>query len=360
MTGRRNAMAVAVGMLLIGSSAWAQQAPGAVRTLALEPYLDRETGISVSEAISRALALQPELRAAREQIAIARGMRLQAGLRPNPTLSFEQRQQWDGEDNQTMVGLEWPLDLSRRGPRVAMATREVEAVEQSVADRARTLAADVRLKYGAVAAAIRALAIADELAVSAERDLESRRSRVAQGASPPLERDMLDVEYRRLESERLLVEGMVEAAMIELKRLLGSSAAAPLRIRDTIETLVADQSASLPSAASIERADVREADARMQLAGARIERARAEGGFDLSLFGSYMQMATGFSQQGFNSAGGLEPIQGTFRYLVGGATLMLPLRNRIQGEVAAARAERAGAEAPLDAVRLADQAVVDY
>ena len=88
--------------------------------------------------------------------------------------------------------VEWPLDLFRRGPRVAVADREVEAVEQSVADRARMLVADVRVKYGEVAAAIRALAIADELAVSAERDLELRRSRVAEGASPPLERDMLE------------------------------------------------------------------------------------------------------------------------------------------------------------------------
>jgi cobalt-zinc-cadmium efflux system outer membrane protein len=69
-------------------------------------------------------------------------------------------------------------------------------------------------------------------------------------------------------------------------------------------------------------------------------------------------MATGFSQQGFNPDGVLEPIQGTFRYLVGGATLTLPLRNRNQGAVAAARAERAGAEARRDAVRLAAQAEI--
>jgi cobalt-zinc-cadmium efflux system outer membrane protein len=214
------------------------------------------------------------------------------------------------------------------------------------------------LKYGEAAAAFRALAIADELAMSAERDLELRRSRVAEGASPPLERDMLDVEYRRLESDRLLAEGVVEAAMVELKRLLGVSAAAPIRLRDTIDTLVAQESAALSAAGTVERPDVREADARVRLADAHIERARSEGRYDMSLFGSYMRMATGFSQQGFNPDGVLEPIQGTFRFLVGGATLTLPIRNRNQGAIAAARAGRAGAEARLDAVRLAAEAEI--
>src|SRR5688572_16859930 len=341
MTGRRKATVIAVGMLVSGPPAWAQHTPEAAQAPAVKQYLDRETGLSLREAIAGALEREPELRGARAEIEAARGMRLQAGLRPNPMLSFEQREQWDGEDSQTMVGVEWPLDLFRRGPRVAVADREAEAVEQSVADRARMLVARVRLKYGETAAALRALAIAGELAMSAERDLALRTSRVAEGASPPLERDMLDVEHRRLESDRLLAEGTVEAAMVELKRLLGLSAAAPLRLRDTIDTLVAQEIAALSLVGALERPDVREADARVRLADAHIERARSEGRYDMSLFGSYMRMATGFSQQGFNPDGVLEPIQGTFRFLVGGATLTLPLRNRNQGAIAAARAGRA-------------------
>ena len=331
------------------------QAP---RRPAVEQYLDREKGMSLSEAIAGALEREPELRAARTEIEVSRGMRLQASLRPNPMFSFEQREQWDGNDNQTMAGIEWPLDLFRRGPRVAVADRETEAVEEAVADRVRLLVANVRLKYGEAAAAIRGLAIADELAMSTERDLGLRRARVAEGASPPLERDMLDVEHRRLESDRLLAEGMVEAAMVELKRLLGLAAATPLRLRDTIDTLVAQESAALSTSANVERPDIRQANVQVRLADARIERARSEGRFDMSVFGSYMRMASGFSQQAFNAAGTLEPVQGTFRFLVAGASITLPLRNRNQGDVAAARAERAGAEARLEALRLAADAEV--
>jgi cobalt-zinc-cadmium efflux system outer membrane protein len=346
--------AIGAVFVLMAADVYAQ----APRKSAVEQYLDRQKGMSLSEAIAGALEREPELRAARTEIDAARGMRLQAGLRPNPMLSFEQRDQWDGADNQTMAGIEWPLDLFRRGPRIAVADREAEAIEQAVADRARLLVADVRFKYGETAAAIRALAIADELAMSAERDLELRGSRVAEGASPPLERDMLDVEYRRLESERLLAEGMVEATMVELKRLLGLSAATPIRLRDTIDTLVAQESGTLSLPGSVERPDMREADARVRLASARLQRAQSEGRFDMSLFGSYMRMASGFSQRGFNTAGMLEPVQGTFRFLVGGASITLPLRNRNQGGIAAARAEHAGAEARLEAVRAAADAEV--
>jgi cobalt-zinc-cadmium efflux system outer membrane protein len=340
--------------VLLAADMYAQ----APRKPTIEQYLDSEKGISLGEAVAGALEREPELRAARTEIEMARGVRLQAGLRPNPMIMFEQREQVGGEDNQTMAGIEWPLDLFRRGPRVSVADRETEAVEQAVADRVRILVADVRLKYGEAAAAIRALAIADELAMSAERDLDVRRSRVAEGASPPLERDMLDVEHRRLESDRLIAQGVAEAAMVELKRLLGLSAATPVRLRDTIDTLLGQESIALSTAAITERPDVRQADIRVRLADARIARARSEGRFDMSLFGSYMRMATVFSQQGLNTAGVLEPVHGTFRFLVGGANITLPIRNRNQGEIAAARAERAGAEARLEAARLAADAEI--
>ncbi len=354
----RTITALGLGVLALAVVAGAQQIPAIEGKAAAEQYLDRENGVSLSDAIAGALEREPTLRAARTEIEVARGMRLQAGLRPNPMMTFERREQSDGEDNQTLVGVEWPLDLFRRGPRVAVSDREAEAVEHSVADRARMLVADVRLKYGEAATALRALAVADNLAASAERDLVLKRARVEEGASPPLERDLLDVELRRLESERLLAQGAVEAALVELKRALGMRSETALRLRDTIDTLVSRVDPSASPTVIIERPDVREAEARVRLAGAREDRARSEGRFDMGLFGSYMRMAAGFPQQGFNRQGTLEPVQGVFHYLAGGATINLPLRDRNQGEIAAARADRAGAQARLEAVQLAAEAEV--
>lgn len=362
---------LAVSFVLIGTAARAQSAapPGERRPLA-ERYVDTRGGLSVGDAVARAVEGEPSLRAARAELDVAHGRRVQSALRPNPTTSFERREEPAGTDNQTLFNVEWPLDLFRRSARVTVADREIEATEQAVDDRVRALVAEVRMRYGQAAAAVRDVAVADNLAISAERELDLLRQRVEEGASTPLERDLLDVELRRLEAERLLAMGRADAALFELKRMIGMPADAPLMLRDTLETLVSsDRVSGTPAndASSVPpldapmvrgRSDVREAEARVRVADSQIERARAEGRFDVSLFGSYMRMHAGFPQRGFGEQGRLERVRGTFHYLAGGAMVTVPLRNRNQGEVAAARAARVGAAARLEAAQLAAQAEI--
>jgi outer membrane protein TolC len=171
------------------------------------------------------------------------------------------------------------------------------------------------------------------------------RARVDAGGTSPLERDLVEVELRRLEAERLLAAGRADVAMVRLKQLLGMSPEAPLLLRETLETLVAASTAPAADAWSIAiaaRPDVRESEARVTLADARIDRARHEGRFDVSLFGSYMRMDAGFAQQGFGPTGKLERVRGRFNYVSGGAMVTVPWFNRNQGQVIAAQAERSG------------------
>ena len=53
------------------------------------------------------------------------------------------------------------------------------------------------MRYGDVLSAIRDLTILDELVTTTRRQHELLRSRVEEGATPPLERNLLDVELRR-------------------------------------------------------------------------------------------------------------------------------------------------------------------
>jgi cobalt-zinc-cadmium efflux system outer membrane protein len=101
------------------------------------------------------------------------------------------------------------------------------------------------------------------------------------------------------------------------------------------------------------RPDVLEAEARLRVAEAQLDRAQREGRADVSLFGMYMRMDAGFPQQGFSSAGVLEPIRSVFHYVSVGAMVTLPVLNRNQGAVAAAEAERTGAGARVEAARVA-------
>jgi cobalt-zinc-cadmium efflux system outer membrane protein len=258
--------------------------------------------------------------------------------------------------------VQWPLDLFRKPGRVAVAEREVEATEQAVADKERLLATDVRMKYGEVVAALRELTVSDDLVAATVRQSALVGARVEQGSTPPLERNMVDVEVRRLEAERLLQAGKVEAALIALKRQLGLPADERLQVRDTLESLVqtdvtlAPQSGGVPAVAT--RPDVREAEARLRVADARIDRARREGRLDVSLFGTYIRMDAGFPQRGVTSTGDLERVRGLFHYVSGGAMVTVPLRNRNQGEIASAQAARMGADATLATVQLTAQAEI--
>ena len=244
---------------------------------------------------------------------------------------------------------------------LAVADREVAAAQLSASDRERLLAAEVRTRYGDVLAAIRDLALFDELVAATQNQFDLLRSRVEEGASPPLERDLLEVELRRVQAERLLQAGRTETAVFELKRVLGMKADATLTVRDTFEDLVQRESAVAPqvgdaSTAVEQRADVREAAARIDMAEAKIDRAQSEGRFDVSVFANYMRMDAGFPQRGFAPDGGLERVRGQFNYWSAGAMVTIPVLNRNQGEVAVARAERTGAAAAYDAARLAAEA----
>jgi outer membrane protein, heavy metal efflux system len=318
-------------------------------------FVDTANGVSLDQAIARAFAQEPSIRAARTTVDVARGMRVQAGLRKNPSVSAELREEPAGPDNQTMVGVDWPLDLFRREGRVAVADREIAAAQLSVADRERVLIAEVRARFGDALVAIRELDILDELVDATRRQRELLRSRVEEGASPPLERDLVDVELRRLDADRLLQLGRVERAMFELKRMLGASPEESLRLRDTLEDVVSGErpTASVSPDAAQQRSDVREAEARVSVAEAKIDRAQRDGRFDVSLFAGYTYMDSGFSQFGLAPTGVPERIRGQFHYVTGGAMVTLPLFNRNQGEVAAARAERVGAASLQEAAALA-------
>jgi len=357
MRSRRRIITFMIGSVMLAVPARGQgTTPSALAT----QYVDELAGLGLDTAIARALQREPSLRAVRSDIEAARGLQQQADLHPNPTLTFERRDEPGGTDNLTSIGIEWPLDLSRRGGRVQTAERSLQAMQFAVADRERLLVADVRMQYGAAAAAVRDVVVADDLVAAAQRQWDVVRARVDAGGTPPLERDLLEVELRRFEAGRLLAAGRADVAVVQLKQLLGMSPSEPLLLRETLEVLVAGRSevASAAPAVIATRPDVREAEARVIVADARVDQAHREGRVDVSLFGTYMRMDAGFPQQGVGAAGALERVRGQFNYVAAGATVMLPLFNRNQGQVAAAQAERSGAEARREAAELAARAEV--
>jgi cobalt-zinc-cadmium efflux system outer membrane protein len=355
----RVGLLVAITMTICGSAAGAQTNEVQVdRRPSI--YVDVVDGFGVDDAVAQAIDREPALQASRTALGVAQGARVQASLRPNPTLNVFHQGEPSGTDTQTRAEVLWPLDLFRKGGRVAVADRQIEVADHEVADRIRLAAADVRTKYGEVAGAVRELAVLDELAGAASRQLELTSARVTEGAIPPLERDMLRVELIRIESDRLLQRGIVERALIALKRAMGMAPEMPLKIKNTLEDLV-HRDASVPvveGALTTARPDVAAAQSRVLMAEAEVGRVRQDARPSADLFGMYMRTDAAFPQRAFGSGGAIVPIRGQFDYVGAGIEVSLPFRDRRQGDLAAAQAQRAGVAAQLDATRLAAQAEI--
>ena len=309
-------------------------------------YYDPSNGLSADDAVAYALGHNGELAAFRSEVEAARGLVQQAFLRPNPQLEMERKEQINGADNDTMVGAMLPLELGgRRSARILVAQRELELKESLLADRERLLAAEVRAKFGEALGELLKLGFTEDLLLTTDQGYRLVAARVTEGRTAPLEQNMVLVEVNRVRSMRESNQGKVEVTMLELRNLMGMRPEEPLRLRGDLAQLIepVPSVAVAKDVALRERPDLRAARALEALAEARISQARSEGRLDASLTGKYELMNFGFPQQGFNSNGQLVPIQGRFHSLAVGVTLDLPVRNRNQGAVAAAVAEKAAA-----------------
>ena len=243
-----------------------------------------------------------------------------------------------GSDNSVMVSGSLPLELGgRRRARITVAEIEVELRELEVVLRERTLAAEVRSKFGEALANVYKLGFTEDLLKTSERGYRLVAARVVEGRTAPLEQNMTLVEVNRLRSMRETNEGKVEVAMLELRNLIGMYPEEPLKLRGDFRDLV-DQLPSLEDAtenALRSRPELLASRAAQKLAKAQIEQARAEGRLDASVNTGYQRMSSGFPVFGFNEAGALQPVMSTFHFLTFGVTLNLPVRNKNQGAIEA-------------------------
>src|SRR6266550_3010215 len=308
----------------------------------LSQNLDQTNGTTADSAVAYALAHNGELQAARKEIDAARAMVKQARLRANPKVDIGVAQNIIGTDHNVDVGGMLPLELGGRRPaRIAVAEREVEVREREVANRERLLASEVRLKFGEALAQSLKLSLTDERIESNQQSFNLVAARVTEGATPPLEQNMVLVELNRLKSMRESAEGAVEVSMLELRNLVGMPPEAPLRLRGNFDNLI-DQ---LPTVAETtehalrDRPDLLAARSAENVALAQIEQARSEGRLDASLLAGYEHMIFGFPVKGFDDVGRLQPVQGGFNYFKFGISLDVPVRNKNQGAIEAAVAQ---------------------
>jgi cobalt-zinc-cadmium efflux system outer membrane protein len=303
--------------------------------------------MTADDVVVYALSHNLELEAARKEIDAAKAMVKQARLRANPKVDFGVSQNVTGADHTIDIGGMLPLELGgRRLARITVAEREVEVREREVANRERLLAGEVRMKFGETLAQSLKLSLTDERIGSNQQSFNLVAARVTEGATPPLEQNMVLVELNRLRSQRESAEGKLETLILELKNLIGMAPEEPLRLRGDFDHLV-DQLPSVADAterALRDRPDLLSARALENWADALIKQARAQGRLDASLSAGYEHMTFGFPVRGIDDAGRLQPVSGGFHYLKFGVSLDLPVRNKNQGGIEAAVAESEAAK----------------
>lgn len=310
--------------------------------------------MTVDELVTRALADNLELRAARAEIDAARGRLRQAGLRPNPMLELAGQQNVAGPDSNVMVGVIVPLDLNgRKEGRVAVAERELELKQAQIADRERRLRAEVRLKAGEVLAAARNLRFTEELLGVNRQAFGLIQERVKKGAAPPLEESLLRVEVNRLNASRQGLESRVQVLALQLRAMVGVEPQVPLSVQGDLSGAPEAPARDLGVEQALQgRPDLAMARADLSVARARIKKEEAEGRWDASVNVGYQRQDTGFALNGLTDRGGTRPIQDVFHMVGGGVTITLPVRNRNQGNVAASKAEALAAERRAEFMRL--------
>jgi outer membrane protein, heavy metal efflux system len=311
---------------------------------ALSPYYDPQQGTSSDDLVRRALRSNGELAAVRLEVERARARVRQAGLRPNPTLDFEQttgRLTGSPGEGETSVGVSLPVELGgKRRRRIELARAELEAVEAEVADRERRLAGEVLGAYVEALAALRELEITESLTDIDVQTTKYVQARINEGESAPIELSLLRVEVERLRSRRALVEGRLQAALLRLKGLAGIPVEEPLRLREAIASpALREPPASLEAAVEIAlrtRPDLRLARLGEEVAGAGLRLARAQARPDMAASVRYSQGRSIFDDTPVG------PISNRDRQLTFGVSVGLPVFNKNQGakeEAAAAIAQ---------------------
>ncbi len=258
-------------------------------------YFDPAQGASSNEIVRRALTSNGELAAARLDIVRARARLRQAGLRPNPTLDFEQttgRLTGSAGESETSIGVALPLELGgKRRRRIELAQVELEATEAEVAERERRLTNEVLAIYAEALAALRELEITEGLTDLDLKTVVIVQARVNEGETPPLELNLLRAEVERLRSRRALVEGRLQASLLRLKSLSGIPLNEPLRLReDLMKPVLARPPVSVESAVEIAlrtRPDIRLARLTEEVAQAGLRLARAQTAPDVTAFTKY-------------------------------------------------------------------------
>ena len=311
-------------------------------------FVDPANGVEVEQLVQMALKRNADLLATRQRTVEAQGLLRQAGFRPNPVLETDYTTgapTGSSGERDFSIGYAHTFELGgKRARRIDVGQAGLDLARMEVADRERTLRAELQERYIAAMAAVRNLdAVAQQLEVTQQSYTVTQR-RVSEGESPRVEQMVLQAEVGRLSAERLMLASEAQQAMLGLRVVAGVDLDGPLRLRPDGDrpplTLALDAAVERGLTTRRDLAAARQEEARTS---GEVQLARAERVPDVAALVRYSDVQSQFPQLGLTATGALAPLRDRDRVLTGGLSITLPLLSRNQGNTDAARARQSAA-----------------
>jgi outer membrane protein, heavy metal efflux system len=308
----------------------------------------RADGLTLEQAVQQSLSRNPELQAARYAMDVAYGRLQQAGLWPNPRLQFENESDKPYADNGEFsrnLGFSQDFPIAGRIKRQKDVARvDVALVLAEINDAERRLAGLVAGRFYAAVTIDRGIALRNELIDIEQSLVDVTRNRLKAGEVSELDVNTVTLELERLTAERDVLLGDQGVAAAELAVSLGLPVPYKLELDPTLPPI--GPQLALPVLES--RAFATRPDLRIRTL--ETDRARAEQALARASAWEDWTIGLGVQQDriGFDGA----PRQSTDNAVLLSVSIPLPLFNRNQGDIAAARGAERQATQGVDALRL--------
>ena len=301
--------------------------------------------LTLEQAVAKALAANPTLRAAALDVAIAEGTRRQAGVFRNPEVSFVREGTQRGTRTQT-VQLSQVLELGgKRSARINLAERERSLAAGNLSVARSDLRADVTAAYfDALSAQERAQIAQASLEIASKAALAAEK-RVAAGRVSPVEQDRSAVALSTSRLELAQAQSEVTIAMLTLAAYWGETVA--------VSQPLASPDLDLVPAPSLSELQQR-LDASPQLRRSRLQVEREEAQVSLDRAQRMPDVTLMVGRQKEDEIGRAQTVFGV--------SLPIPLFNRNQGSLQASlsRAEKARVELEASQLRLHQSLTTAY
>jgi cobalt-zinc-cadmium efflux system outer membrane protein len=313
-------------------------------SLCLSCWAQQSTGLIVEDLVKTSFERNQDLLAARERVVEAEALLRQAGVRPVPTLEVETstgRILGSRGESEYSAAYFYPIETGgKRSKRQVVAEKSVAIARAEVKERERQLRFDVRNRFVDVALQEVKASVIQSLTPLNEDTYRLTQQRVELGDAAPLEQQLLLSEINRAKVQETLVRAEGEAALAELRAVVGDSIqTGNVRPDFQFPERIADLS-TLQQAAIRERGDLHILLLLEETALAERESAIAEGRPDVTVSARYTHSNSAFDQFGLSSTGTPEPLRDTDNILTFGVSIPLSSRKRVAGLAQAAESRQ--------------------